>query len=122
MFCSMRKVTTPVMSGLALNENNKPTITQNSIDMVDIDLIDMIYMDIIDFLKEATRMNSVSLNVSGIANAHMKTSLKNALDKIPGIQSVDVDKTLGRVTVGYNDPADTRQIQGCIEETGFKII
>ena len=67
-------------------------------------------------------MQNISLNVSGLVNAQMKTSLKNALDKIPGIQSVDVDKTLGTVTIGYNDPADENQIQGCIEETGFKIV
>jgi copper chaperone CopZ len=67
-------------------------------------------------------MNNISLNVSGIANSQMKTSLKNALDKIPGIQSVNIDKFLGTVAVGYNDPANEHQIQGCIEETGFKIV
>lgn len=66
-------------------------------------------------------MNKVCLNVSGINNTQMKTSLKNALDKITGIQSVDIDKTLGTVEVCYNEPADEQQIVSCIEETGFSL-
>jgi len=67
-------------------------------------------------------MNRIVMNVSGIANAQMKTSLKNALGKIEGVQAIDVDKTLGRVEVEYNQPAGDRQIRDCVEESGFTLI
>lgn len=66
-------------------------------------------------------MNTVFLNVSGIANTQMKTSLKNALDKLEGVQTVDIDKMLGTVEVGYNEPANETQIRSCISETGFRL-
>ena len=66
-------------------------------------------------------MDYISFNVTGIANNQMKTSLKNALDKIEGIQSIEVDKALGRVEVGYNEPANEAQIRNCIEQTGFSL-
>lgn len=66
-------------------------------------------------------MNKICINVGGIANAQMKTSLKNALDKLEGVQSVDIDKTLGFVEVSFNSPADESQIKSCVQETGFSI-
>ena len=66
-------------------------------------------------------MNNISFNVPGIINAEMKTSLKNALDKLDGVQEVDVDQTLDVVTIGFNEPATENAIQACIEETGFKV-
>ena len=67
-------------------------------------------------------MNNISFHVPGIANTQMKTSLKNALDKLPGVQEVAVNQKLGTVTVGFNDPTDEYAIQTCIEETGLKVI
>ena len=64
-------------------------------------------------------MNNATFNVSGVSNAQMKTSLKNALEKIEGVRAVDIDKTLGLVEIGYNPPASQSQLERCIEETGF---
>lgn len=66
-------------------------------------------------------MNTVMLNVSGIANTQMKTSLKNALDKLDGVQTVDIDKTLGQITVGFNDAATESQIRECVTDAGFSV-
>lgn len=66
-------------------------------------------------------MNNLCLNVSGIANEQMKTSLKNALEKIDGVQSVGVDRAADTVKVGFNDPADEAQIKDCVENTGFTV-
>ena len=67
-------------------------------------------------------MNNCTFNVPGIINAQMKTSLKNALDKLPGVQEVAVNQTLDMVTVGFNEPTNENAIQACIKEAGFKII
>lgn len=66
-------------------------------------------------------MNSVLCNVSGIQNKECKTQIKNALDKIKGVQEVGVNLVTGSIKVEYNDPATENQIKNCIEKTGFKI-
>lgn len=66
-------------------------------------------------------MNSLNINVNGISNSQMKTSLKNALEKIEGIQSIEIDKALGTVSIEFNDPANEAEIKNCIEQTGFSL-
>ena len=51
----------------------------------------------------------------------MKTSLKNALDKMEGIQEVNIDLTQSTVEVEFNEPAVEAQIRGCIEHAGHRI-
>ena len=60
-------------------------------------------------------------NVNGIANEVMKTSLKNSLEKIEGVNNVCVDMARGTVEVIYNEPATCSEIKNCIENTGHKI-
>lgn len=66
-------------------------------------------------------MNTVLCSVSGIQNKGCKTQIKNALDKIKGVQEVGVNLTTGTVKVEYNEPATELEIKDCIEHTGFKI-
>ena len=66
-------------------------------------------------------MDRIHYNVSGLANSESKTKLKNALDKVEGVQLTAVDMARGTVEVGYNDPADECRIKECIEKTGYKI-
>lgn len=66
-------------------------------------------------------MNTVLCSVSGIQNKECKTQIKNALDKIKGVQEVGVNLTTGTVKVEYNEPATEMEIKDCIEHTGFKI-
>lgn len=66
-------------------------------------------------------MNTVLCSVNGIQNKECKTQIKNALDKIKGVQKVGVNLTTGSVQVEYNEPATENLIKECIENTGFKI-
>ena len=66
-------------------------------------------------------MDRVHYNVSGIANSQMKTSLKNALGKIGGVQMINIDMARATVEVGFNSPADESDIKNCIEHTGFNV-
>ncbi|MEM1483531.1 heavy metal-associated domain-containing protein [Oscillospiraceae bacterium PP1C4] len=67
-------------------------------------------------------MNTMLCNVTGIQNKQGKTQIKNALDKIEGVQEVGVNMTTSTVKVEYNEPATEIQIKNCIENTGFKIV
>lgn len=66
-------------------------------------------------------MNRVHYNVAGLANNQSKTKVKNALDKITGVQMVNVDLARGTIEVGFNEPANENEIKSCIENTGYTI-
>ena len=66
-------------------------------------------------------MNKANYNVSNLVNTEGKTQVKNALDKVKGVQKVGVSLNTGTIEVDYNEPADEDQIKSCIEQTGFTI-
>ena len=66
-------------------------------------------------------MERVHYDVSGLGGTESKTKVKNALDKIKGVQMVNVDLARGTIEVGYNEPANETEIKACIENTGYTI-
>lgn len=66
-------------------------------------------------------MLTANYNVSGMANSKSKAKILNALDKIKGVQEVEVDLARGTVVIEYNEPANPSIIKQCIEHTGYKI-
>lgn len=66
-------------------------------------------------------MRIIQYNVPNLLNAQSKTQLRNALDKVEGVQEVAVDFARGIVQVGYNPPADGNEIKMCIENTGYRV-
>lgn len=67
-------------------------------------------------------MYTMLCSVSGIQNKECKTQIKNALNKIEGVNGVGVNLTTGTVEILYNDPATENELKNCIEKTGFKIM
>lgn len=65
-------------------------------------------------------MEREHLKVNGIVNSQMKTEVKNALEKIDGVNNVCVDMARGSVEVIYNEPATATSIKNCIENCGFE--
>ena len=59
--------------------------------------------------------------INDLANENIKTQVKNALEKIDGVNGVCVDLGRGTVEVIYNEPATQDEIRNCIENTGHKI-
>lgn len=66
-------------------------------------------------------MKKVHYEVNSIQNSQMKTQVKNALNKLEGVQSVNVDLQRGTVEVGFNNKASEDTIRDCIEQVGCKI-
>jgi copper chaperone CopZ len=58
---------------------------------------------------------------NGLQNAQVKTQIKNALNKIEGVQMVNVDFARGTVEVGYNPPAGENDVRQTIEQTGCSV-
>ena len=67
-------------------------------------------------------MNRVHYEVNNLVNSTSKTQLKNALDKVEGVQNVCVDMARGTVEVIYSDEANESKIKNCIEDSGFNVI
>lgn len=67
-------------------------------------------------MKGDIKMRKVQYNVSGIVNSTTKTQLRNALDKIEGVQEVSVDQGRASVCVGYNEPANEEEIKMAIDK------
>ena len=66
-------------------------------------------------------MNRVHYEVNNLVNSTSKTQLKNALDKVEGVQNVCVDMARGTVEVVYSDEANESKIKNCIEASGFNV-
>jgi len=66
-------------------------------------------------------MYTMLCGVSGIQNKECKTQIKNALNKIEGVNGVGVNLNTGTIEIQYNDPATENELKNCIEKTGFKI-
>ena len=49
-------------------------------------------------------MDTMLCSVSGIQNKECKTQIKNALNKIDGVNEVGVNLASGTVEIQYNDP------------------
>lgn len=67
-------------------------------------------------------MESMLCGVSGIQNKETKTQIKNALNKIEGVNQVGVNLTTGTIKIDYNNPATENAIKSCIEDSGLKIV
>ncbi len=66
-------------------------------------------------------MDFMLCSVTGLQNKENKTQIKNALNKLEGVNEVGVNIKTGTVQVKYNEPATPEAIKSCIENTGFKI-
>ncbi len=67
-------------------------------------------------------MNTVHYQVNGLINNPMKTQVKNALEKMDGVQKVNIDLHRGSVEVDYNEPAKENEIRIEIEQVGCRIV
>lgn len=67
-------------------------------------------------------MERVHYSVSGMGSSESKTKIKNALEKIKGVQNVNVDLARGTVEVAYNNPASENEIKESIVHTGYTIL
>ncbi|MGE4353856.1 MAG: heavy-metal-associated domain-containing protein [Oscillospiraceae bacterium] len=67
-------------------------------------------------------MITMLCGVNGIQNKESKTQIKNALNKIDGVNAVGVNLATSTIEIQYNEPATENDIKNCIENAGFKII
>lgn len=66
-------------------------------------------------------MERAHYTVTGLLNNTAKTQVKNALEKLDGIQQVNVDLGRSTIEVAYNESVTESEVRCCIEETGFHV-
>lgn len=66
-------------------------------------------------------MKRVHYNVSNLVNEQMKTEVKNTLDRVDGVQMVNIDLGRSSIEVGYNESISEDRIKECIEHVGCVI-
>jgi copper chaperone len=68
-------------------------------------------------------METETINVKGMTCMGCVNSVKNVLEKIPGVSSSDVSLEQGKVTVQYNgNQANPNQFKEAIEDAGFEVV
>jgi uncharacterized membrane protein YraQ (UPF0718 family)/copper chaperone CopZ len=67
------------------------------------------------------RMRGITVNVSGMTCSHCETSVKNNLEKIPGIAAVVADNNSGTVKISGNN-INLQKVKQTINDLGYKFI
>lgn len=65
---------------------------------------------------------TINIPVSGMSCSHCAGTVKKALDKIPGVESVSISIDEGIVTVDYDKTATNEEkIKEAISDTGYEV-
>lgn len=65
-------------------------------------------------------MATRTISVKGMSCGHCVASVKEALEKIPGVTDVTVDLTFGSATFTESAPLDAKTLRDAIEKIGFE--
>lgn len=65
-------------------------------------------------------MATRTISVKGMSCGHCVASVKEALEKIPGVSNVSVDLTFGSATFTEAAPLDAKTLKDAIEKIGFE--
>ncbi len=65
-------------------------------------------------------MATRTISVKGMSCGHCVASVKEALEKVPGVSDVSVDLTFGSATFTEASPLDVKILKDAIEKIGFE--
>jgi copper chaperone CopZ len=63
-------------------------------------------------------MQKTELNISGLSCMHCVTKVKNTLQEVEGIESVDVSRETGKVIIEADQIPPIDQLNALLEEVG----
>jgi copper chaperone CopZ len=66
-------------------------------------------------------MASNTYSVTGMSCGHCAGAVQGELGRLPGVIDVEVDLTLGQVTVTSADRLDAGAVRAAIEEAGYDL-
>jgi copper ion binding protein len=66
-------------------------------------------------------MTTSTYTVEGMTCGHCVSSVQEEVGQVHGVTDVEVDLATGLVTVTGDGPIDDAEIQGAVEEAGYKL-
>lgn len=68
-------------------------------------------------------MQTVTLDVKGMTCGHCESAVEGALKQLEGISNVQVNLTLGKVNVMYDDAKVTeKEMRDAVENQGYDVV
>jgi copper chaperone len=62
-----------------------------------------------------------TITVAGMTCQHCVNAVTTEVSRLPGVRTVEVDLTGGRVTVASDQPLDDADLTAAVEEAGYEI-
>ncbi|MCQ4119648.1 heavy-metal-associated domain-containing protein [Rhodococcus tibetensis] len=66
-------------------------------------------------------MSTSTVTVTGMTCNHCVASVSEEIGAIPGVTSVDVDLTTGKVVIDSTTDLDPRAVSDAVEEAGYSV-
>ncbi|WOQ17206.1 heavy-metal-associated domain-containing protein [Raineyella sp. W15-4] len=60
--------------------------------------------------------------VSGMTCHHCEMSVREEVSEIPGVETIDVSHTTGRLVVTSAAPLDPAAVTAAVEEAGYQVV
>ena len=67
-------------------------------------------------------MSEQTYTVTGMTCDHCVRAVTQALEKLPGVTSVDVELAAGRVTVQSEQELDGSDVAAAVNEAGYEVV
>ena len=64
-------------------------------------------------------MTTAAYHVTGMTCAHCERSIREELDRIPGIETIDVSASTGRLIITSATPLDDAAVLAAVDEAGY---
>jgi copper chaperone len=66
-------------------------------------------------------MSTVTVSVTGMSCGHCATSVRDEVENLPGVTSVDVDVASGKVTIDSDASIPRNAIEDAVEAAGYQL-
>jgi copper chaperone len=60
--------------------------------------------------------------VTGMSCGHCEAAVRDEVNRIPGVHSVDVSANTGRLIVTSSAPIDEKTVIGAVDEVGYEAV
>lgn len=67
-------------------------------------------------------MTIIEFQVTGMTCGHCELSVREEVQEIPGVESVEVSHRTGKLTVTSNEPLEQGAVIAAVEEAGYRAV
>ncbi|MFJ5692840.1 heavy-metal-associated domain-containing protein [Arthrobacter sp. NPDC093125] len=67
-------------------------------------------------------MTITEFRVTGMTCGHCELSVREGVQEIPGVESIEVSHRTGKLTVTSNEPLEQGAVIAAVEEAGYRAV